>query len=128
MLHTAGELARKAISDAGQIHQREIAPTPFCECLRRHVAQTGDVTQVFVDAQVIKKRKLLREITDIRARDTRQLTQQRDVAGRGIKNSGEHVERRRFARAVRTDKSEDLAMIHVEVDATHRLDVTVVLG
>src|SRR5437588_2786877 len=81
--------------------------------------------QILFDGEFAKHRRLLRQIADslLRAEIHRQLgdvfVAEGDVAAVRLHESDDHVERRRFSRAVRSEESDDLALPNVDRHVAH---------
>jgi hypothetical protein len=73
--------------------------------------------------QIVVERKLLRHITDVLAHRFRVpahvVTCDLRMAGGGFEQPTEHANRRGFARTVRPEKAEDLALADFKIDMIH---------
>ena len=88
-----------------------------------HVDHFDDGEDVFLDGEFAEDGGFLREVTDAVAGalvhgQARQVDAvEKNRAGGGRHKADDHVKRRRFARAVATEQTDDLAGAHAEADA-----------
>ena len=131
LLVTFGKVADEPLAHALNAHQAaNFGNVRFT--LQLAFFQAPDETEVFVHRHIRVKRRLLRQIADaalggdgvfqnIHAVDFHRALVGRQVTGENIHGGG-------FARAVRAEKTENLAVVHFKADVAHGADFTIPFG
>ena len=125
LLLTARALGHLAVGDAGDAGVLEhLVDRPGVR------EQAGGVGDRLPDAEVLDQAAGLHHRADQAAGDRlpRLQAEHADLAGRGPRQPEHHVDGRGLAGAVRPEERDDLALLELEVDAAHGLDVAEGLG
>ena len=128
LLHAAAQAAGQSVEEALHPEHGQVALPAPRDLGPGHAPQLADVAQVLGHAQVRVQAERLGEIAHVLARRARRSAEQLGLAGGGLHHAAQDLERRGLARPVRPDEPEDLAHLHLEVDAAHRLGGAVALG
>ena len=122
LLLAARELARQAVGHALQAHHVERARDALSLLGFRDAAHRQRVGDVLPDGEVREQRVVLEhhaEVALVRRGSRDRLAVEHDVAGGRRLEAGEHHQRRRLARARRTEQGEELAALDVQVELAH---------
>ena len=113
--HSAGKTAGRSFAFRLQIRQLQQIRDSFLQFVTRHATGAAEKSHVLLHRQVAIEAETLRDITELPAHEMPLLPRigpvnLRRSAGRPGQ-AAKHPHRRRFARAVRAEKTEDLARI-----------------
>src|SRR5439155_22075774 len=127
LLHAAAEPAGEPVREALHSKHREIAVAALLDVARDHSSELADVAQVLGYAQVWVEAERLGEIAHAHPRGSRRLAEKLGDAGRRLHHAAEDLKGRGLAGPIRPDEPEDLARLHLQVDAANRLDIAISL-
>src|ERR1051326_4013169 len=121
LLHAAAELSGETIAETIHVEHFEIMLTTFGDLLRRHTPQVTDVAKILRHTQIRIETERLREVPGWGAHGASRLAEDRGDAAGCFHYTGENLERRSLAGAIRSNHAEDLTSVDGEADAANRL-------